>query len=195
MFVADVDSIALLLPLAHPPAMLPPLPPPPPPPTAIDECDLLFAKLPLMKPLVLSPPLLMLVLYNFGLELIFFISKLSCDSRNVESKRSFEPVCDTFLSVAAVAFAMDFGVADAVAVDDDDAVDRPILFKLDVDAAPRIGLFACDDGDDDVCFEDPDGPCPLRNNDFNLIIAHLSGNLGAFFVWLLIYLGVSMWWW
>lgn len=79
-------------------------------------------------------------------------------------------------------FAMDFGVADAVAVDDDDAVDRPMLFRLDVDAAPRIGLFACDDGvDDDVCFEDPDGPCPLRNNDFNLIIAHLSGNLGAFF--------------
>lgn len=147
VLAGDVDNTVLLL-------------LPPPPPTAIDECDLLFARL-LMKPLVLSPPLL--VLYNFGLER-FFISRLSCDSRNVESKRSLEPVCGTFLSVAFV----DFGVA-AVAVDDDDAVDKPMLFKLDVDAAPRIWLCAFD-----VCFEDPDGPCPLRNNDFNLIIAHLS---------------------
>lgn len=54
----------------------------------------------------------------------------------------------------------------AVAVDDDDAVDKPILFKLDVEAAPRIELFGFED-----CFEDPDGPC-LRNNDFSLIIAH-----------------------
>lgn len=101
-------------------------------PTVIDECDLLFARL-LIKPLVLSPPLL--VLYSFvGLEL-FFRSRLSCDSRNVESKRSLEPVCGTFLSVAFV----DFGVAAAaVAVDDDDAVDNPILLRLDVDAAPRI---------------------------------------------------------
>lgn len=133
VFVGDVDSFVLLalIPTPHPPIPLLALPPPP---TVIDECDLLFARL-LMKPLVLSPPLLMLVLYNFGLELVFFISRLSCDSRNVESKRSLEPVC---LSVVAVAFAVDFGVADAVAVDEDEAVDRPILFKLDVDAAPRI---------------------------------------------------------
>lgn len=56
----------------------------------------------------------------------------------------------------------------AVAVDDDDAVDNPILFKLDVETAPRIELFEFGD-----CFEDPEGPC-LRNNDFSLIIACLA---------------------
>lgn len=124
--------------------------------TVFDECDLLLPIL-LIKPLVLSPPLL--VLFSFEMEL-FFKLILSWDSWNVGSKRSFEPICGSFLRVTFV----DFGVT-AVAVDEDDAVDNPILFKLDVEVARRW-LFGFD------CFADPDGP--LRNNDFNLIIAHLS---------------------
>lgn len=58
----------------------------------------------------------------------------------------------------------------AVTVEEDEVVERPTLFKLEVEAAPRIELFGFED-----CFEDPDGPC-LRNNDFNLIIAHQAEN-------------------